>query len=102
DSGEVTGRPRKRQTDRRVNRVQKSPAFQFYPGDWMRDLALRSCSISARGLWIDLLCLMWDGSPRGYLRVADRPIDAVGIAKLTATPQRTVRALLNELEAAGV
>jgi hypothetical protein len=48
---------------------RKRPAFQFYPGDWLRDMALRSCSMEARGLWIEMLCLMHDAVPYGHLRM---------------------------------
>jgi len=46
---------------------KKLPAFQFYPGDWMKDSALRLCSTFARGLLVDLLCHMFDSSKRGCL-----------------------------------
>lgn len=36
----------------------KSPAFQFYMGDWMKDGALGMCEPATRGIWIDLLCTM--------------------------------------------
>jgi len=47
--------------------MAKLPAFQFYPGDWMKDPELRSCSIFARGLLVDILCLMHEANPRGHL-----------------------------------
>lgn len=46
----------------------KRPAFQFYPGDWLKDLNLRRCSAAARGVWIDILCLMHDSDEYGVLR----------------------------------
>lgn len=46
----------------------KSPAAQFYWRDWLTDPALRSVSSGARGLWMDMLCLMWECVPRGYLQ----------------------------------
>jgi hypothetical protein len=48
--------------------ANKLPAFQFYPGDWLKDAGLRSCSPEARGVWIDLLCLMYECPQRGVLR----------------------------------
>lgn len=36
----------------------KRPSFQFYPGDWSTDLALRRCSPAARGVWMDVLCAL--------------------------------------------
>ena len=44
----------------------KAPAFQFYPGDWLRDTNVLSAT--ARGVWISLLVAMWDRSPRGKLK----------------------------------
>lgn len=46
----------------------KSPAFQFYPGDWRRSANLRRCSIAARGAWMEVLCLMHDSAEYGVLR----------------------------------
>jgi hypothetical protein len=51
--------------------MSKIPAFQFYPGDWLKDPALRSCSRAARGLWMDMLCLMHESPSRGYLAKLD-------------------------------
>src|SRR5688500_14639992 len=36
----------------------KAPAFQFYPGDWLKDPQLSMCSPASRGVWMDLLCAM--------------------------------------------
>ena len=45
----------------------KAPAFQFYVKDWLSDPQLRMASLISRGIWIDLLCLMWESSERGKL-----------------------------------
>lgn len=45
----------------------KAPAFQFYVRDWLSDPQLRMCSHSTKGIWIDLLCLMWEAPERGKL-----------------------------------
>jgi hypothetical protein len=49
--------------------IMKLPSFQFYPGDWMKDPALRSVSLEARGLWIDMLCLLFESGRRGYSNI---------------------------------
>lgn len=83
--------------------MPKRPAFQFYPGDWQRDLALRSCSLAARGLWFEMMCLMHDGQPYGHLKVGSRPLDDPStLAALVGTPEELVASLLRELEAAKV
>lgn len=45
-------------------RMTKLPAFQFYPGDWLKDPELRSCSPAARAAWIDFLCYLFLGPTR--------------------------------------
>lgn len=51
--------------------MTKLPSFQFYPGDWLKDTELRLCSIFARGLLVDLLCLMFEAKHRGTLSKPD-------------------------------
>ena len=38
----------------------KRPAFMFYPKDWRNNAKLRRCSAAARGVWMDVLCLLHD------------------------------------------
>lgn len=71
----------------------KRPAFQFYPGDWRKNARLRRCSPAARGVWVDVMCLMHDSDEYGVLRWPLKEIaQAAGATK----------AHLNELVAKGV
>lgn len=47
--------------------MSKAPAFQFYTGDWRKDPAVQSLDHEHKGIWIDLLCIMWDSPERGRL-----------------------------------
>jgi phage antirepressor YoqD-like protein len=47
--------------------MSKAPAFQFYVKDWLSDPQLRMASFQTKGIWIDLLCLMWESQERGKL-----------------------------------
>lgn len=76
----------------------KRPSFQFYPGDWLRSTDLRSCSIAARGLWIEMLALMHEGEPYGHLKVGKKAIDNTTLARMVGAPQELVDKLLAELE----
>ena len=90
----------------------KRPSFQFYPGDWLRDPALRAVSLAGRGLWIDMLSYMHQGQPYGHLTlpaVAEdgdkdtlRPILPRTLARMVGADAEQVEGLLEELEAAGV
>jgi hypothetical protein len=78
------------------------PWLKFYPGDWRADPALRMCSLAARGLWIDMLCLMHEADPRGSLLVNGKPVTPQQLASLVGVSGREVNLCLSELEAAGV
>lgn len=39
--------------------MNKAPAFQFYPADYLADMRVRMLSWASRGLYMDLLCYCW-------------------------------------------
>lgn len=80
----------------------KRPSFQFYPADWLRDTALRSCSIGARGLWMDMICFMHEGSPYGHLKVGNKVILASNLCGMVGSTLSDVEGWLSELNQAGV
>ena len=80
----------------------KRPSFQFYPSDWLRDTALRSCSPSARGLWIDMICFMHEGNPYGHLKVGNKVILPANLASMVGATLLEVEGWLSELHHAGV
>lgn len=80
----------------------KRPSFQFYPADWLRDTALRSCSTGARGLWIDMICYMHEGKPYGHLKVGDKVILPSNLARMVGETLEVVQCWLDELKVAGV
>lgn len=47
--------------------MAKQPAFQFYPGDWLKDTELHMCSMTTQGIWINILCRMWEQKERGKI-----------------------------------
>lgn len=80
----------------------KRPAFQFYPADWRKDTALQSCSLEARGLWHEMLCLMHECEPYGHLAVNGNPMKPAQVARLVGVSQKEYQVLLDELTSAGV
>lgn len=78
------------------------PWLKFYPSDWRADPALRMCSIGARGLWMEMLCVMHEAEPRGSLLVNGNSVSERQLAGLAGCSVKDVAALLGELEAAGV
>lgn len=80
----------------------KKPWMKFYPADWRADPQLRMCGLAARGLWAEMLCLMHEADPYGYLTVNGRPVTDAQLAILCGITPAEVTALLSELEDAGV
>lgn len=66
--------------------------------DWENDKALHLCSLSARGLWKDMLCIMHESSPRGFLKVDDEPVTMEELASLVRAPLSDVEIAFAELE----
>lgn len=79
------------------DRGVKRPAFQFYPADWRKDTALQLCSIGARGLWWEMICLMHEADPYGHLVTAGTPVEASGLARLVGESPKDVKRWLDEL-----
>lgn len=80
----------------------KRPAFQFYPADWRKDSALQSCSLAARGLWIEMVCVMHECEQYGTLSVNGNAMTEQQVARLVGESPNTIKRLVGELEAAGV
>jgi len=80
----------------------KRPSFQFYPADWLRDTALRTCSVGARGLWIDMICFMHEGAPYGHLKVGNKVILPSNLAGMVGATLLETEGWLAELESGGV
>lgn len=85
-----------------MSNKKKKPWFKFYPTDWRADENLRMCSAAARGLWIELLCIMSTASPVGHLIINGKAPTDMQIAMQTGIPSDQIPALLGELEKEGV
>ena len=80
----------------------RQPWFKFFPTDWSADPALRTVSLSARGLWIEMLCICHQSNPRGDLKINDKAVDASMLSRLCGGTLEETEKCLQELEDAGV
>ena len=46
----------------------KNPAFQFYPKDWLCDPHLKMATWTTKGIWIELICYMWQNKTKGRIQ----------------------------------
>lgn len=80
----------------------KRPSFQFYPSDWLSASDVRACSMGARGLWMDMICLMHQGEPYGYLTLNGKGILPATLARIVGASLAEVEGWLEELESLAV
>ena len=80
----------------------KLPSFQFYPGDWLKDPNLRRCSHAAKGVWMDLLCLMFESEERGVLITSSRAWSDDEVALAVGGDRAVVLSCVQELMLKGV
>ena len=78
------------------------PSLQFYVKDWLGDPGLRACSIAARGLWIDMISIMFTACHRGELTINGKRADSKTLAKIEGLPEAEIEALLEDLNEHGV
>lgn len=78
------------------------PAFQFYPGDWRKDVQIQSLDYETRGVWWELVCFLHEAEERGKLKVNGRWLNDEEIARMLGLPKQTWKQTRSKLEAAGV
>jgi hypothetical protein len=69
----------------------KRPSLQFYPADWRNNAKLRRCTHAARGVWMDVMCLLHDADEYGVLRWPLKDI-----AQAAGAPLQLVRELVDK------
>jgi len=78
------------------------PWMKFAPNSWRSDLALRRCSLGARGLWIEMIALGHLCEPYGHIAVNGEQMSLDELSVEVRSTPLEVQAYLAELEAAGV
>ncbi|WP_052741707.1 cyclic nucleotide-binding domain-containing protein [Kiloniella litopenaei] len=63
-------------------------------------MGLKLCSLAARGLWLEMICIMHEAG--GYLEINGSNVTTSALASLSGSTPEEVTALLGELEEAGV
>ena len=76
--------------------------FKFEPNAWLADRDLRRCGHAAKGVWIDMLCLMHQCDERGVLATSGRAWTQDEIAQAVGGDQSMTLSCIKELLAAGV
>jgi hypothetical protein len=78
------------------------PYVKWHGRDWLGDPLLRMVGHEARGVWIDLLCVMMQAEPYGHLAVAGKPMSNEQMARMIGVDMPTFIPLLMAIEGAGI
>lgn len=76
--------------------------MKFFTSDWRSDPRLKMCSAGARGVWIEMICLMHEATPYGHLLVHGQTPNEAQLASLTGIPSAELSDHVAELERMGV
>lgn len=82
--------------------MPKAPSFPFYPADWLNNMKLQSCSLTAQGLFINLMCLMHQSKRYGYLLINGHAPTDKTLIKLLRIHHKTFDKHIKELLDKGV
>lgn len=85
-----------------VKKEKRYPWFKFNPQDWRGDAKLRLCTIGARGLWVEMLCVMHEAVPYGHLIIGGRSVSTKQMASLAGISFSDCAKYVIELELADV
>lgn len=76
----------------------KLPALPFYVGDWKKDPGIQCLDIIDRGVWLEMLFLMWESPERGYLLTPSRkPFTEVQLSNAIRVPEVLLKQKLKHL-----
>lgn len=68
-----------------------APWFKFYPSDWQADPLLRACPLGARGLWMEIICLMFKSEKPGFLIIGGQKPTWSLLATLVGSDPKTTQ-----------
>jgi hypothetical protein len=77
---------------------QDLPAMPWYWGDWFKCPEVRALTPAARCLWFEMLGLMWESTPKGYLILGGKPYPKEALARCLGFALDLLERLLAEME----
>jgi hypothetical protein len=81
---------------------EKFPSFQFYPGDWRKDMGVQSLPYQDRGIWFEMLCLMHESERRGVLVLNGRAMSDETLARVLGLDKQILGTTITTLLTSGV
>jgi hypothetical protein len=65
-----------------TEKSEKLPAMMFFPGDWRKHPGIQALTYHDRGVWHEILLLMFESDQRGRLLLNGKPMPDEALARL--------------------
>lgn len=85
-----------------AQRSVKFPAWQFYVGDWRKDPGVQSLEYEERGVLFEILLIMFESQPRGYLTLNGKPMPSKALANLLGIGEAKCKQIVDTILDYGV
>lgn len=82
--------------------MQKLPAWHFYVGDWRKDPGVQALDYFDRGVWHEILCIMFESEPRGKLTLNGQKMPDEALARILSLDIMTLTTTLTKLISYGI
>lgn len=82
--------------------MNKTPSMQFYPADWRKDPGVQALDYFDRGVWFEILCIMFESEPRGKLVLNGQRMPEKALARLLGLDNQILTTTLTRLLQYGV
>jgi hypothetical protein len=76
--------------------AKKMPYLKLFIGDLKKERTFTCLSLAAKGLWLEMLFIMHDSEPRGFLRLS-----MAQLSRTVGAPEKEVLACIREMEQVG-
>lgn len=82
--------------------MSKLPSIQFYPGDWRKDPGVQALDYETRGIWFEILLILFESKERGKLLLNGQPMPHEALASFLGLDNQKTTKALTKLESYGV
>ncbi len=76
--------------------------MQFYPGDWRKDPGVQALDYESRGIWFEILLLMFESQERGRLLLNGQPMPIEALCRFLGLDNQKTTKTLTKLTEYGV
>lgn len=82
--------------------MAKLPSFQFYPGDWRKDPGVQALNYEERGVWFEMILLMFESSERGKLLLNGKKMPEEALSRSLGLDNQKSNQIVSKLIEYGV